>query len=283
MTDIFITGYSGNVGGAVANFLETKGLNYIAGVRTPAKYDSIVSKAVFRRFDIADKTTYASALEGINKIFLVRPPQLTDVEGIFKPFIDYCKSINIRHIVFLSLLGVEKNPFPPHHKIEKLIKSVGIPYTFIRPSFFMQNLIEPHSKEIRENNEIYIPSGKAKISFIDTDDIGEIIALVLLDESHFFKSYTITGNEAIDYYYVAKVMSEVLKRNIRYTHPSLLKFRKTIISNGTRKVFANVMTVLYLTTKLGMANQITNTAEQILGRKPKSIVDFIKKNQSIWQ
>ncbi len=283
MTDVFITGYSGNVGSAVANYFETKGLSFVAGVRNPSMYENLTGNVSFRRFDIENRTTFASALEGINKIFLIRPPQLTNVDGVFKPFIDYCKSINIKHIVFLSLLGVEKNPFPPHHKIEKLIKNVGIPYTFIRPSFFMQNLIDPHSKEIRENNEIYIPSGKAKISFIDTDDIGEIVGRVLQEEAHFFKSYTITGYEAIDYFYVAKVMSKVLKRNIVYANPGLLKFRKTVIRRGTKKEFANVMMVLYLTTKLGMAKRVTCTAEQILGRKPRSIEDFITKNQSIWK
>lgn len=283
MGKIFLTGYSGNVGGAVAKYMTKKDHDFIAGVRSPSKYAKKDFEGVdFRKFDIEDQSTYEKALEGVEKIFLVRPPQITDVEGVFKPFIAYCEKIKIKHLVFLSLLGVEKNPFPPHHKIEKAILTSNIPYTFIRPSFFMQNLIAPHSKEIREKNEIYIPSGKAKISFIDTEDIGEIIARVLLEDHHFNKAYTLTGGEAIDYHQVAKVMSEVLKRDITYVNPGLLKFRSTMIKEGTDKAFANVMTVLYLTTKLGMAKQVTTTAETLLGRKPNTIRDFLEHHKSVW-
>lgn len=59
------------------------------------------------------------------------------------------KEIGIKHIVFLSLLGVEKNPIVPHAKIEAMIKASGIPYTFLRPSFFMQNLLSQHGDELR--------------------------------------------------------------------------------------------------------------------------------------
>lgn len=282
MDKIFITGYSGNVGSAVANYLSENKIQYTAGVRSPQKYNKDLENVEFRKFDLEDQTTYKEALEGLDKIFLVRPPQITDVKGVFKPFIDYCKDIKIEHIVFLSLLGVEKNPFPPHHKIEKLIIESEINYTFIRPSFFMQNLIEPHASEIRDENKIYIPSGKAKISFIDTEDIGEIIGRVLTEKDHMNKSYTLTGSEAVDYEYVAKVMSDILKRKITYANPGLLEFRKHMIKKGRDKIFVNVMTVLYLTTKLGMANKVTTSAEVILKRKPRSISEFIEKNKNIW-
>lgn len=282
MGKILIIGYSGNVGGSVARHLNKFDVDYIIGVRSPSKIKNTRNNVEVRHLDLEDKTTFPNALKDVSSIFLVRPPQLTDISGIFRPLIDYCKNINLEHIVFLSLLGVEKNPFPPHHKIEKLIEASEINYTFIRPSFFMQNLIDPHASDIRERNEIFIPSGKAKISFIDTEDIGEIIAKVLTEKGHYNNKYTITGSEAVDYYTVARIMGQILNRKITYVNPSLLKFRTEIIRSGVKKEFANVMTVLYLTTKLGMAKNITTVAEDILGRKPHTIKDFIKRNKAVW-
>jgi len=280
---ILLTGITGNVGSAVVTYLKSQNINFIAGARNieKSKQQDESIEYVYFDFEVAD--TYETVLQGVKKVFLVRPPQLTDVKGIFIPFIQNCKEAGVEQIVFLSLLGAEKNPFPPHHKIEKAILASGIPYTFIRPSFFMQNLSTTHAKDIKEGNDLFIPSGKAKISFIDTRDIGEIIGRSLSEKGHENKAYSITGSEAITYFQVADTMTRILGRKVTYSNPSLLKFRKDMIARGVKKEFATVMMVLYFTTKLGMANHVTDTAEIILNRKPKTIEEFIKDHVEVWK
>ena len=280
---ILLTGVSGNVGSAVVDYFKSEKIGFLAGVRNVEKSKQQDVAIDYIHFDFEDSASYGTALEGVTKVFLIRPPQLTDVLGIFVPFIQKCKEVGVKQIVFLSLLGVERNPFPPHHKIEKAIVASGIPYTFIRPSFFMQNLSTTHAEDIKERNDLFIPSGNAKVSFIDTRDIGEIIGRTLVEEGHENKAYTITGAEAITYYQVADSMTRLLGRKITYSNPHLFKFRKDMINRGVKKGFATVMMVLYLTTKLGMANHVTNTAEILLKRKPRSIDEFIKDHLEVWQ
>ncbi len=280
---ILLTGISGNVGSAVVDYLKSKNIDFLAGVRNVEKSKQKDSSIDYVYVDFEDPSTFEAALAGVQKVFLVRPPQLTDVKGIFQPFIDKCKLADVNQIVFLSLLGAENNPFPPHHKIEKAIVASGIPYTFIRPSFFMQNLSTTHAEDIKERNDLFIPSGNAKVSFIDTRDIGEIIGRTLSEEGHENKAYTITGFEAITYYEVAATMTKYLGRKITYSNPPLFKFRKDMIKRGAKKDFATVMMVLYLTTKLGMAKTVTSTAETLLKRKPRSIDDFVKDHLEAWR
>jgi uncharacterized protein YbjT (DUF2867 family) len=280
---ILLTGISGNVGSAVVDYLKSKNIDFLAGVRNIEKSRQQDESIEYIHFDFEEPATYKTALQGVNKVFLVRPPQLTDVKGIFIPFIEECKKAGVAQIIFLSLLGVEKNPFPPHYKIEKAIVACGIPYTFIRPSFFMQNLSTTHAKDIKESSDLFIPSGKAKISFIDTRDIGEVIGRTLTEEGHENKAYTITGSTVITYFQVADSMTKILGRKITYSNPPLLKFRKDMIARGIKKEFATVMMVLYLTTKLGMANHVTNTAEVLLKRKPRTMEDFINDHVEIWR
>ena len=280
---ILLTGVSGNVGSAVVDYLISVNVSFLAGVRNVEKSQHQAAAIDCIYFDFEDSASYGTALEGVTKVFLIRPPQLTDVLGIFVPFIRKCKEVGVKQIVFLSLLGVEKNPFPPHHKIEKAIVTSGIAYTFIRPSFFMQNLSTTHAEDIKERNDLFIPAGNAKVSFIDTRDIGEIIGRTLVEEGHENKAYTITGAEVMTYYQVAESMTRLLGRKITYSNPPLFKFRKVMIDRGIKKGFATVMMVLYLTTKLGMANHVTNTAEILLKRKPRTIVEFIKDYLEVWQ
>ncbi|MEK6263833.1 MAG: SDR family oxidoreductase, partial [Clostridium sp.] len=271
--NIFLTGITGNVGSAVVDYLKSEKIDFIAGVRNIEKSVKLDKSIEYRQFDFENANNYETALKGVKKVFLVRPPQLTDVKGIFTPFIERCKKAGVKQIVFLSLLGAEKNPFPPHHKIEKAILASGIPYTFIRPSFFMQNLSTTHAEDIKLRDDLFIPSGRAKISFIDTRDIGEIIGRALAEEGHENRTYDITGSEAITYFRVADSMTKILGRKITYSNPGLFKFRKDMINRGIKKEFATVMMVLYLTTKLGMANHVTDTAEVLLKRKLRTIED----------
>ncbi len=280
---ILLTGVSGNIGSAVVDYVKSEKVPFLAGVRNVEKSRQNDASMEYVHFDFEDNSTYEDALKGVKRVFLVRPPQLTDVKGIFQPFIEKCKDAGVKQLVFLSLLGAEKNPFPPHHKIEKAIVASGIPYTFIRPSFFMQNLSTTHAEDIKERNDLFIPSGKAKISFIDTRDIGEIIGRTLLEDGHENKAYTITGPEAITYDRVAESMTKLLGRTITYSNPSLFAFRKEMIHRGVQKGFVTVMMVLYLTTQLGMAKSVTDTAETLLKRKPRTIDDFVKDHLEVWQ
>ena len=77
-----------------------------------------------------DLATYRAALDGCDLLFLLRPPQISEVGKYFKPLIDMAKTCNIQHILFLSVQGVEHSSIIPHHKIEQLIVASKIPYTF---------------------------------------------------------------------------------------------------------------------------------------------------------
>ena len=59
-----------------------------------------------------------------------------------------------------------------HGLEEKIIQESGIPYTFLRPSAFMQNFVTQFGYTIRAQNVFYVPAGNAKMSFVDTRDIG---------------------------------------------------------------------------------------------------------------
>lgn len=283
MNKIMITGVSGHVGGAVLKYLQGFEAEIYLGVRNVEKYKDRFRGVIIRELDFENQETYVTALKDLDKVFLVRPPQITDVEGIFQPFIQSCKEAGVKHIVFLSLIGIEKNPIPPHHKIEKLIVGSSIPYTFIRPSFFMQNLIEPHGDDIIKYNELFIPAGKAKTNFIDTEDIGEIISRVLVSEEHKNRAYDITGSEIITYNQVALIMTKILGRTITYSKPSILKFYRHMRKRAYPKAQIFVMIFLYISTRLGMAKAYSDQAEKLLGRKPHTMEEFIVKNQQVWQ
>jgi uncharacterized protein YbjT (DUF2867 family) len=180
------------------------------------------------------------------------------------------------------VLGAEKNPVIPHHGIEKIILNSGIPYTFLRPGYFMQNLSTTHRDDICLHNQIFVPAGKGKTSFIDIRDIAEVAALAFTEAGHLTKAYELTGSEALDYYQVANLFTQLLGRKIEYTRPTIFKFYREMNKRGVPNGFTLVMIALYTVASLGMAAKVTTEVETLLGRKPITFRQFIEDNKACW-
>lgn len=280
-----VTGALGNVGGAVIKALQAENVEIIAAdidvVKIRERYGASV-KAVY--FDFEKPETFGEVLNNATGIFLMRPPHLGNPESLF-PFLDAIQAKKVNLLVFLSLMGVEKNPVPPHHKIEKAIEARNIPFAHVRPGFFMQNLSGVHAQEIREDNQIFVPAGRSMTSFIDADDIGLAIATLLVNASEYYNTtHTLTGPEALNYQQIASILTEVLGRTITYAKPSLLRYRKTYISKRKLpKAYVNVTVMLYIMTRLGTAKAVTNEFELLTGKKPTTFREFARKNKKSWQ
>lgn len=278
---ILVTGASGNVGSYVIRELLKMGESVVGAGTDIKKLNEMFGNTIeAMEFDFQNPKTFKLALNGVDRIFLMRPPHLGDPKDLY-PFIDVAKANSIKLISFLSLMGVEKNPIPPHHKIEKYIEEVDLPFAHIRPGFFMQNVSGIHSKEIREGDKIFVPAGKSKTSFIDAADIGLAIATVLADpDKHQNTAYTITGPEALDYFQVADILSSVTGRNITYANPGFLKYRNYYIKKrGLDKTYVNVTVALYFMTRMGTAKNVTNEFYKLTGKEPKTFKEFALDNR----
>ncbi|MEC9484802.1 MAG: NmrA family NAD(P)-binding protein [Candidatus Izemoplasma sp.] len=278
---ILIIGGTGTVGKHVVAFLKSKNLAYKLGLYHSHKNDD--KQVPIVPFDFDDQSTYDDALKEVDDVFFIRPPQIGDPKA-FYPFIDAMKQREIKHVVFLSLMGVEKNPIPPHGKIEKYIKKQLIPYTFIRPSFFMENLITPHGKDIKETDCIVIPAKNAKTSFISGKDIGEVIGTIFLEpQKHANKAYTLTGKEALTYHQVADLFTDGLGRQIRYTSPNFLRYYRHMRTRHFDRKYIIVTIFLYIMTRLNTASDVTNTVNSLLKKDPETMKAFIERHQEVWQ
>ena len=169
------------------------------------------------------------------------------------PVVRAAKDAGVRHVVFLSLLGVEKNQVEPHAQVERFILEAGLPHTFLRPSFFMQNLSTTHRDDIREHGELFVPAGQGRTGFIDARDIAAVGARTLLEDGHEGKAYDLTGSEALTYAEVAALFTEVLGRPIRYSAPGALRFTMRWYRRKQPVAFIAVMTGIYTVCRLGLA------------------------------
>ena len=100
------------------------------------------------RFDFEKPESWGRAFEDIDALFLVRPPEIARVHRHITPAIDAAERVGVEHVVFLSVLGAEKNPLLPHRRIGRHLQGTDLTYTFLRASFFMQNFYVVHRVDV---------------------------------------------------------------------------------------------------------------------------------------
>ena len=278
---ILVTGATGNVGAEVIRLLDRQNQPIRAGIAS-RRDRTFSSQVEIVAFDFTKPETFEPALQGVRKLFLVRPPAISQVKRLIFPAIDAAKQAGVEQIVFLSLLGAEVLSFTPHAKIEHYIRSMGMSYTFLRPSFFMQNLSTTHRLEIKDQHEIFVPAGQGKTSFIDVRDIAAIAALVLTKSGHENQAYSLTGSEALNYTEVAEIFTAVLGRSVIYRSPSIARFAWRLYKRGVSVELIAVMIGVYTTARFGRASTVTPEAKQLLQREPIAMRQFVENFRSCW-
>ena len=271
---VLVTGASGNVGREVCAELLRRGVPLRAAALDERDAAALPSGVPWVRFDFSRPETFAPALEGVDRVFLLRPPHM-GVAAAFDPFLAAMRAAGVRQIVFLSLLGVEKNPVAPHHAIEKRLRASGLGWTMIRPAFFMQNLTTTHIADLRAGR-IVVPAGNGRTSFIDVRDIGAVAALTLAAPGHVGMAYSITGSEALTYAECAALLGEATGRRIVYTRPSGREFARHMATQGFPNDYIRVMRGIYLVCRLHLAGRVTDELPRLLGRPPIAFAQFAR-------
>ncbi len=276
---VLVTGATGNVGGPLLRLLSAGSRPVRAAVRHPERVTVPGVETV--RFDVTDPTTYPATLAGVSSLFLVRPPQVGDPRPMIT-FLQHAQDAGVRHVVFLSVQGADRLRFLPHARIERWLQQrSSMAWTFLRASFFDQNLVEVHGPVIRERGELVVPAGHGRTAFVDAHDVAEVAAQVLLHPGiHLDRAWTLTGAEALTYDEVADILTTVLDRPVRYTRPGLISYLATAqhrLGLPTSMVVATAL--IYTTARLGLAAGLSPDLAAVLGRPPTTVSDFARRER----
>lgn len=273
---VLVTGATGNAGREVVRALRSRG----AAVRLAARVADAPDEV---RLDFQDASTFAAAAQSCGAVFLLRPPAISDVGATLLPFVDAARAEGVEHIVFLSVAGAERNPLVPHHAVERHLQGGPPGWTLLRPGFFAQNVGTAYREDIVRDDRVYVPAGRGRAAFVDLRDVGDVAADALLHpEAHRGQAYTLTGPRAFSFAEVAWALTQATGRAIRYDAASALGYAAHLVRQGAPLAQAAVQTVLHVGLRFGQAQAIDPTLERLLGRRPRSVLDYIRDHASLW-
>jgi uncharacterized protein YbjT (DUF2867 family) len=281
---ILITGASGTVGSEVVKQLSRNGqaVHIKAAVHSLENIKKVKddnNRVEIVQIDYNKPETLATALKGVDKLFLVTPETLNAPE-LVSNLVTEAKKAGIKYIVRLSAMGESSiASVRLHLEGEKFIEESGIPFTILRPNTFMQFFVNFYGPTIKNNNAFYGSVEDAKVSFIDIRDIAAIVVETLTDNGnyrHNNKVYTITGSEALSHYQVAKILSNATTKKINYIDIPEEEFQRKQKEIGLNDWWLNLMIEAFYSFRKGYHSQVSSTVEEITGKKPISFSQFAK-------
>ncbi|MFD4673737.1 NmrA family NAD(P)-binding protein [Lentzea sp. NPDC058450] len=268
-----VLGGTGRTGSRVAESLASRGL----WVRTAARSGADV------RFDWSDLDSYAPALSGADRVYLVPPVMRTDYAPDVAAFLDEAQSAGVRHVTLLSAHGTEGAPskLAPRAVELDLLGREDLSTSILRPAWFMQNftdLLKP------VDGAIVLPTGDGVEAFVDAEDIAAVAVETLVDpQSHNGAEYAITGPEALGVAEVATILGEAAGRSIAYVDFDRDAWVAAAVANGVPAEYGEVMRALTETVASGRGARPTDVVEKITGRTPRSFSEFARRSASVWQ
>jgi uncharacterized protein YbjT (DUF2867 family) len=279
---VLVTGASGNLGREVVKALLDKGYDVKAATRDVRKISTSKSvRAV--RFDYAEPSTFADALDAVRGLFLVAPPMDPEAPAKLVPFVKKAKEAGVRHVVFASALGVDQNEQAPLRVIERALMDSGLAYTILRPNFFMENFSTGFiAPMIKHQNGIFLAAGDGKTSFISTKDIAEVAATAF-SEAHYGKEYNLTGPEALDHSQAAKTISDAIGRAVSYHTLPEEAMLQGARNQGMPEGAVQYMGILYAVVRAGYMAAVTDDVRNVTGKGPITFSEFARQNVSCWR
>ena len=283
MKRILVTGATGQVGSAViAALRDFDGIVVRAAVRDVARAtvqwsgDARVQPV---HFDFSDGASQDAALADCDSLFLLRPPQINDDFG---DLIERAAQHGVTHIVFLSVQGAERNRFIPHHRIEQRLMSSGMPYTLLRPAYFMQNFTSTLHGELARRHRIFLPAGNARFTLVDVDDIGRVAARVLAQSGtqHHGQAYTLTSETPLTFQQMAGQLTAGLATPIRYESPSPWHFYRTLRRDGRAPGLILVLLLLHMLPRFTGTPPVTHTVAELTGQPPVEFAQFVAAHRA---
>jgi uncharacterized protein YbjT (DUF2867 family) len=279
---ILVTGAGGNTGGALARSLAASGIPFRAAFHREeqaARSRSEGLDAVV--LDLERPETLRPALSGMEKLFLVCPPspRLAAMEA---GLVDESVRAGVRHLVKVSVWRASERAYSLaawHRSAEERIEASGVGWTFLRPNSFMQNFVTYLRESIRTQGAFHLPAGAARVSHIDTRDIGEVAARVLTTPGHQGRAYDLSGPEALSYAQVAHILSVCLERKIAYVDVGEPEFRAALAGAGSPDWWTEAMLDLQRYSRDGNSADVLGSVASLLGRRPIPFERFARDHR----
>jgi uncharacterized protein YbjT (DUF2867 family) len=283
---ILIVGATGLVGSATVRHLTACGVPVRALVRSAEKAATLANPGVEAMVgDLEQPVSLDAALDGVTRALLISPlhPRQVAWQG---NFVEAARRTGGVQIVKLSGLGTA--PDSPlrsgrwHAQTERHIADAGLPFTYLHPPFFMQNLLRS-AAAIAAQGVLVASMQAGKIAMVDARDVAAVAVAALTSDDHVGKTYTITGPEALSFQEVAQKLAAATGRAVTYQDVPLAAVQQEMVATGLPEWLVDVRMEFATALRDGYAAVVTDTVQAVTGQPARTFDAFAREYVALFR
>jgi uncharacterized protein YbjT (DUF2867 family) len=233
---VLVTGATGRQGGAVVRHLLDRRVIVRALVRDLGKAEARM--LAYKGVDIVQGSldrprSVKQAVDGVHAVFSVQNFWETGYEREVRQgtlLADAAKAAGVRHFVYSSVGSAYRNTGIPHFEskweIEQYVRRIALPYTILRPTFFMQNWYAYSRDSIQKGTLAQPLNPKKHLQQISVDDIGAFAAMAFANPDQWLGRELDLAGDELNMPEVAQTLSQVIGRKVKYVQVPWDEFRR---------------------------------------------------------
>ena len=260
-----VLGGTGKTGRRVAERLQARGLPVRIG-----------SRSAEPPFDWEKPDTWASALDGVNSVYVSYYPDLATpgAPEAVRSFTGLAVESGVQRLVLLSGRG-EEEAQSAEQALREVGDETGVEWTIVRCAWFMQNFDENFLLEPILAGEVALPSGNVPEPFVDAGDIADVAVAALTEYGHAGEVYELTGPRLLTMEEAVGEISRATGRQIRFVPVTLEEFVGAAYGDVPPE-FLSFLTYLFGEVLDGRNAHLTDGVRRALGREPKDFKDYAR-------
>jgi NAD(P)H dehydrogenase (quinone) len=272
---IGVLGATGRVGRHVAAGLALRGVEARALVRRPDP--ELALPAV--QADLSAPATLAATLDGVERLLLLTahgPDQdLREAAAL-----EAAVAAGVQRIVKISggAATLGPNGTTPtdvvHWRSEQRVERSGLDFAFLRPSFYMQNLLGTVAPGVAASGALAAPFGHAPIAMVDARDFADCAIAALLDERPSRRAWQLTGPRPVSFDAIAEILGA------RYVNMPVKLAARTMRRRGLSAAEIDHATRMAAYFASGADSAATDHVLRLTGRAPRSIEALLAEHAS---
>jgi len=278
---VLVTGATGTVSTALLGELRGKpGVKLRALVRDPAgaKAQALQEDGIeVVAGDLEEPDTLTEAFEGVDVLWLLTPASALE-PSMGSNAVSAARKAKVGHIVRNS--AIKAGHDAPnrngrlHALVEASVKASGIPWTILRPHYYMQNLLSS-AGSVASDGMLYMNMGQGRVGMIDGRDVGVFAAKVIEHpEQHAGKTYAPTGPELTTMAEAAEILSSVLGKRVNYVALPQDAAQQAMLGFGLSRWFVGNVVDYGRVYSEGWGDFTTNDFKEITGQDAHSFKQF---------
>ena len=224
-------------------------------------------------FDWQDRSNWLEHFTDVETAYVSYYPDLASPQGAddIAALSAIAKKAGLKRMVLLSGRGETGA-----EKAEQALMDSGLGYTILRSAWFNQNFSEGHLQPAIMSGMIAMPAGQRREPFIDVDDIAEVAAAALTDDSHNNQLYVLTGPDLLTFADAATAINAAAGLDVAYLPVSLQDFHAGLTAELGPEV-ADLLTSVCEETFDGRNESVADGVMRALGRPPRDFAEFCRK------